>query len=124
MAAGAAGLLLLAATASFAGPAPTLLAVTGFALVYLGLGAAGPNENDLLHRRVAPTVRATALSVQSLALQLSCALAGLAVGALPAGPLPWLVGVATLTVGALLWTHRAAPTTKPEPLPADTGSSR
>ncbi|MGW0534002.1 MFS transporter [Streptomyces sp. NPDC003032] len=104
---GASGLLLIAATAASTGPVSMALGVTGFALVYLGLGAAGPNENDLLHRRVSPTGRATALSVQSLALQLFGALAGLAIGTLPPGPLPWLVGGAALTAGALLWTRRA-----------------
>ncbi|QQC92877.1 MFS transporter [Streptomyces alfalfae] len=122
LAAATAGILLLAATATFAGPAPAVLAVTGFALVYLGLGAAGPNENDLLHRRVTPTVRATALSVQSLALQLSCAVTGLAIGVLPTGPLPWLVGAATLTTGVLLWSHRVDAATQPEPLPAEVRS--
>ncbi|MFH8562388.1 MFS transporter [Streptomyces sp. NPDC017988] len=101
--AGAGGLLLLAATASAAGPVPVALGAAGFALVHLGLGVAGPNENDLLHRRVTSAGRATALSVQSLALQLACALAAPAVGALPAGPLPWLVGGVALTAGTLLW---------------------
>ncbi|MEV3993528.1 hypothetical protein AB0J57_31960 [Streptomyces sp. NPDC049837] len=63
-------------------------------------------------------MRATALSVQSLALQLAGALAGLVAGALPPGPLPWLAGAAALLAGALLWTRRASPA--PEP-PADEG---
>ncbi|MCH0543078.1 MFS transporter, partial [Streptomyces sp. MUM 203J] len=63
------GLLLLGATASAAGVVPLVLAAAGYGLVYLGLGAAGPNENELLHRRVASAGRATALSVQSLAMQ-------------------------------------------------------
>ncbi|MBM7170293.1 MFS transporter [Streptomyces sp. G44] len=112
--AGACGLLLLAATASADGAVPVVFAAAGFALVYLGLGAAGPNENDLLHRRVTSAGRATALSVQSLALQLPCALAGLVIGALPPGPLPWLLGGTALTLGALLWIRPApAPRTTP-----------
>ncbi|MEV7192192.1 MFS transporter [Streptomyces sp. NPDC093510] len=105
--AGASGLLLLAATATAEGPASLVLAAAGFALVYLGLGAAGPNQNDLLHRRVTPKGRATALSLQSLALQLTAALTGLAIGVLPAGPLPWLLGGTVLCAGALLWARRA-----------------
>ncbi|WP_425829964.1 MFS transporter [Streptomyces fractus] len=114
--AGALGLLLLAATAAFTGPAVTLLAIAGYGLVYLGLGAAGPNENELLHHRVEREGRATALSVQSLALQLAVAVAGLAIGALPAGPLPWLVGGAAMAAGALLWVRRTGQ--RPSPSPA------
>ncbi|MBB4950211.1 hypothetical protein F4556_005746 [Kitasatospora gansuensis] len=112
---GAVGLLLLAITVPYAGPAALLLAATGYGLLYLGLGAAGPNESDLLHRRVTEAGRATALSVQSLALQLTGAAAGLTAGALPAGPLPWLLGGAALLAGALLWSGRRkpAPTTVP-----------
>ncbi|QGV82372.1 MFS transporter [Streptomyces ficellus] len=103
-----AGLLLLGVTAAWGGPAPAVVAAVGYGLVYFGLGAAGPNENDLLHRRVDSTVRATALSVQSLALQSAGAVTGLVAGSLPAGPLPWLVGSVALLAGTLLWTRRAA----------------
>ncbi|MFH9888288.1 MFS transporter [Streptomyces luteogriseus] len=106
LAAGAGGLLLLGLTASSVHPAATVLAVVGFGLVYLGLGAAAPNENELLHRRVDGAGRATALSVQSLAQQLVGALTGLAVGALRPGPLPWLLTSAVLLSGALLWRDR------------------
>ncbi|GGP00772.1 MFS transporter [Wenjunlia tyrosinilytica] len=106
----ASGLLLLGTTAAFTGSGSMVLAATGYGLVYLGLGAAGPSENDLLHRRVAGSGRATALSVQSLALQLVAALTGLIVGDLPPGPLPWLLGGAALLAGALLWVHDSGPT--------------
>lgn len=102
----ATGLLLLGATAASTGAVSMLLAVIGYGLVYLGLGAAGPSENDLLHRRVTSSGRATALSAQSLALQLVAALTSLVVGFLPSGPLPWLWGGAVLGAGALLWLHR------------------
>lgn len=105
--AGAAGLLLLGITATSVHPMATACAVAGFCLVYLGLGAASPNENELLHRRVSGTGRATALSVQSLAQQLAGALTGLAVGVLRPGPLPWLLTGAVLLAGALLWLRRA-----------------
>ncbi|MBT2364779.1 MFS transporter [Streptomyces sp. ISL-10] len=104
----AAGLMLLG-TAASDGPAALALAALGYGLVYLGLGAAGPNENDLLHRRVDGTVRATALSVQSLALQSVGALAGVLAGALPSGPPPWLVGAAAVGAAALLWVRRSEP---------------
>ncbi|MGW7411749.1 MFS transporter [Streptomyces sp. NPDC054863] len=109
----AGGLLLLALTARSSGPLSLVLAVGGFILFYLGLGAAGPNENELLHHRVTSEQRATALSVQSLALQLVAALGVLAVGALPVGPLPWLFGCAALLAGAALWIRRPAPVPAP-----------
>ncbi|MFI6503985.1 hypothetical protein [Nonomuraea typhae] len=98
------GLLLLGATALSTGASATVLAAAGYGLVYLGRGCAGPSENDLLHRRVTRAGRATALSVQSLALQLIGALTGLLIGVLPPGPLPWLLAGAVLLAGALLWT--------------------
>ncbi|MFE0628259.1 MFS transporter [Streptomyces sp. NPDC058864] len=105
--AGAGGLLLLAATAASSGVGSMLLGAVGYGLVYLGLGAAGPSENDLLHRRVSSSARATALSVQSLGLQLVGALTGLIIGVLPPGRLPWLLGGAALLAGALVWIrHR------------------
>ncbi|MFF3355484.1 MFS transporter [Streptomyces sp. NPDC002917] len=106
----ASGLLLLGATAAFTTVGSTVLAAIGYGLVYLGLGIAGPSENDLLHRRVASSGRATALSVQSLAQQLMGAFTGLIIGALPSGPLPWLLGGTVLLAGALLWIHRNGPT--------------
>ncbi|MEU6162169.1 MFS transporter [Streptomyces sp. NPDC047130] len=112
--AGAGGLLLLGATAAFAGAGSMVLAAVGFGLVHLGLGAAEPNENDLLHRRVARSGRATALSVQSLTLQLVAGLTGLIIGVLPSGPLPWLLGGAVMLAGTLLWVHRGG-TTSPVP---------
>lgn len=114
--AGASGLLLLGVTAVAGGPFALALAILGYGLVYLGLGAAGPSQNDLLHRRVPSSGRATALSVQSLAMQLTGALTGLLVGVLPRGPLPWLTGGAMLLAGALLWIRRGEPAA-PYPTP-------
>ncbi|MEU9305918.1 MFS transporter [Streptomyces sp. NPDC048269] len=115
--ASASGLLLLAATTASTGVGSMILAIVGYGLVYFGLGAAGPSENDILHRRVASSGRATALSVQSLALQLAGALTGLIISVLPSGPLPWLLGGAVLLAGAVLWIHRSEPT---PPAPAGT----
>ncbi|RKN41886.1 MFS transporter [Streptomyces hoynatensis] len=117
LAVGTAGLLLLGATAAAQGPVALALAGTGYGLVYLGLGAAGPNRSELLHRRVDSAGRATALSVQSLALQGVGAVAGMAAGALPAGPLPWLPGGLLLLGGTLLW---ARPAGRPAPEPPRT----
>jgi MFS family permease len=103
----AGGVLLLGVTAAGTHLLATALAVVGFCLFYLGVGAASPNENDLLHRRVPSAQRATALSVQSLAQQLVGALTGLIVGALRPGPLPWLLTGAVLLSGVLLWLRRA-----------------
>ncbi|WKD36626.1 MFS transporter [Streptomyces xanthophaeus] len=105
--AGASGLLLLAATAASTGAGALALSVTGYGLLYLGLGAAGPSQNDILHRRVTSGGRATALSVQSLALQLVGALTGLVVGVLRPGPVPWLLGGTVLLAGSLLWVRRS-----------------
>ncbi|MFF0739744.1 MFS transporter [Streptomyces sp. NPDC004111] len=117
---GAAGLLLLAVTARSTGPLSLALAAAGYVLLYLGIGAAGPNQNELLHRRVTSAGRTTALSVQSLALQLSFALAGPVLGALRVGPLPWLIGGVALAAGSLLWTRRpAAPAPAKDTAPAE-----
>ncbi|EPH40724.1 hypothetical protein STRAU_6197 [Streptomyces aurantiacus JA 4570] len=129
--AAAAGLLLLggtAVTSLSSAPVPVALAVVGYALVYAGLGAAGPSENDLLHRRVGSAGRATALSVQSLALQLVGAATGLVAGHLPAGPPRWLLGGAVLLAGALLWVRRRTVAEEAEPprqasSPSSTGPS-
>ncbi|KIX69690.1 hypothetical protein SF12_21285 [Streptomyces sp. MBRL 601] len=108
----ACGLALLGISAPGAGESATTPAVVtgvlGYVLVYLCLGAAGPNENDLLHHRVASSARATALSVQSLALQAVASLGGLTAGLLPLGPLPLLLTAAVVGAGALLWV-RAVP---------------
>ncbi|WP_318212872.1 MFS transporter [Streptomyces sp. SJL17-1] len=127
--ASASGLLLLGATAAFAGVGSMVIAAVGYGLVYLGLGAAGPSENDLLHRRVASSGRATALSVQSLALQLVAALTGLIMGVLPAGPMPWLLGGTVLLAGALLWIQRSGttprtPAATPQPHIASSSATR
>ncbi|MGW0863762.1 MFS transporter [Streptomyces sp. NPDC002611] len=103
---GVAGLLLLAVTATSTHLLATTVAVTGFCVFYVGIGAVTPNQNDLLHRRVSSAGRATALSVQSLALQLVGALTGLVVGAMRPGPLPWFLTSAVLLAGALLWARR------------------
>ncbi|GAA1392674.1 hypothetical protein GCM10009639_24690 [Kitasatospora putterlickiae] len=97
-----------------AGLAAAVAAACGYGLTYLGLGTAGPDQSARLHQRVPSETRATALSVQSLALQLSGALAGLALALLPPGPPRWLLGATALAGAALLWTGR-----RPEAAPTD-----
>ncbi|MFI7340616.1 MFS transporter [Streptomyces sp. NPDC050085] len=96
------GLTLLCVTAA---TGTVALAAVGYVLVYIGLGAISPSLNVFLHRRTDSSGRATALSVQSLALQLAAALTGLVAGALPSGAVAWLPGVAGLAVGVLLWAR-------------------
>ncbi|MFC9509721.1 MFS transporter [Streptomyces sp. NPDC057002] len=118
---GVVGVLLLAVTASSTHLLATTVAVTGFCVFYVGIGAVTPNQNDLLHRRVPGERRATALSVQSLAQQLAGAFTGLVVGVMRPGPLPWLLTSAVLLSGALLWLRRgegrAAQVTATRPAP-------
>nr|WP_240966207.1 MFS transporter [Streptomyces zingiberis] len=109
LAVSAAGLAVLTVTPLWSGAPALVLAAAGYGAFYLGLGSAGPSENELLHRRVDSAGRATALSVQSLALQAAGAAAGVVAGALPPGPWAWLPGAAALLLGALLWIRRAAP---------------
>ncbi|MBO1333459.1 MFS transporter [Streptomyces sp. VRA16 Mangrove soil] len=117
------GLLLLCVTAATDLAA---LAALGYLLVYVGLGATGPNVNEFLHRRTDSSARATVLSVQSLALQLAGAVFGMIAGALPAGAVAWLPGVAGLVAGALLWTRRAPaapPASTPVPRTENQGAT-
>lgn len=39
------------------------------------------------------------------------------IGALPAGPLPWLFGAVVLLAGALLWSRHTAPAPQAAPAP-------
>ncbi|MER5944586.1 MFS transporter [Streptomyces sp. NPDC001904] len=103
------GVALLCATAATGLVVP---AAFGYLLVYVGIGAASPSANEFLHRRTDSSGRATALSVQSLALQLAGACGSMVASALPAGVAAWLPGLLGLTAGALLWTRRA-PTATP-----------
>lgn len=119
----AAGLLLLGITMLWNGPTALALAATGYALVYFGFGATRPNQNELLHQRITSGGRATALSVQSLALQLCGALAGLIAGNLPIGPLPWLLFGTVLVAAAVLWTRGIRPATAAAPVSRTTPSA-
>lgn len=115
----ASGLLLLGVTTLWGGWSALALAGTGYVLMYVGLGASNPNKKELLHRRVSSEGRATALSFQSLAMQLAGALAGMTAAALPPGPLPWVLAGALLLTAAALWRRPggAAGSTPPVPSP-------
>ncbi|MFE3326750.1 MFS transporter [Streptomyces sp. NPDC059176] len=106
---GVSGMLLLGVTAASGGVIATTLAALGYGLVYFGLGVAGPSGNELMHRKVMSSGRASALSVQSLAQQAAGALVGMAVGLLRPGPLPWMLACAVLFLGTLLWVRRSEP---------------
>ena len=76
---------VIAALAVLLVSAPSLpVAAAGFLLVYLMVGLQGPVMAGLLHSRVDSSVRATMMSVESLALQAGGAMANVAVGALAA----------------------------------------
>jgi hypothetical protein len=81
----AAGAFVVAALAVLVVAAPSLpVAAAGFLLVYLMVGLQGPVMAGLLHSRVDSSVRATMMSVESLALQAGGAVASVTVGALAA----------------------------------------
>ncbi len=93
---------LLIAVAVLAISVPSVLVASGgFLLVYLGIGLQGPVMAGLLHARVDSAVRATMLSVESLALQAGGALTNLVVGAVVAG-LGFAAGFAMIALAALV----------------------
>jgi hypothetical protein len=92
-------LLMAAAAISIAVPSVSA-ASAGFLLVYLAIGLQGPVMAGLLHSRVESSVRATMVSVESLALQAGGAVTSLVVGAVAAG-FGFVAGFAVVTVAAL-----------------------
>jgi hypothetical protein len=76
------------------------MAALTYLVVYLGIGIQGPVMAGLLHGRVDSSVRATMLSVESLALQFGGALASVTVG--------WLVTHVGLPSGLALLAAAAA----------------
>ncbi len=107
------GMALVASTALSSGALPTGLAALGFGLMYLGQGVGDPNAADLLHRSVPAANRATAVSVESLGLQVSGACTALVVSRLPGGHWPWWAATAAMLAGALVWVGRAPVTGPP-----------
>jgi hypothetical protein len=92
---------LLMATAAISIAVPSVSAASaGFLLVYLAIGLQGPVMAGLLHARVESSVRATMVSVESLALQAGGAVTSLVVGAVAAG-FGFVAGFAVVTVAAL-----------------------
>ncbi|QNP70600.1 MFS transporter [Streptomyces roseirectus] len=101
------------------GAGPNAVALAGYGLFYVALGVANPNLNELLHRRVPDDRRATALSLESLALQLAGAVSGLVAGAVAGGGvLPWLLPFGSVLVMALLWARSLREVTVREPVSA------
>ncbi|MEV7676606.1 MFS transporter [Streptomyces sp. NPDC088752] len=101
------GMVLVASTALSSGALPTGLAALGFGLMYLGQGVGDPNAADLLHHSVPAANRATAVSMESLGLQMSGALTALVVSRLPGGYWPWWAATTAMLAGALVWVRRA-----------------
>ncbi|MET8977866.1 MFS transporter [Streptomyces sp. NPDC004539] len=102
------------------GAGAAAVAVAGYAVFYVTLGVVNPNLNELLHHRVPDDRRATALSVQSLALQLTAATTGLIIGPLAGdGLLPWLFPLGAFLATALLWTRPLREVTAQQPVSAD-----
>ncbi|MFM9447039.1 hypothetical protein [Streptomyces acidiscabies] len=94
-----------------------LAAVAGYAVFYVTLGVLGPNLNELLHHRVPDDRRATALSVQSLALQLAAGATGLIIGPLATdGALPWLFPLGVVLAVTLLWARPLRKVTTGQPV--------
>ncbi len=77
--------LLIAAAVLIISVPSVVVASGGFLLVYLGIGLQGPVMAGLLHARVDSQVRATMMSVESLALQAGGAVTTLVVGAVASG---------------------------------------
>ncbi|MDX3387275.1 MFS transporter [Streptomyces niveiscabiei] len=94
--------------------------VVGYVVFYVTLGVLNPNLNELLHHRVPDDRRATALSVQSLALQLASGTTGLIIGPLATdGALPWLVPLGAVLAVTLLWARPLRKVTSGQPVSPD-----
>ncbi|WP_416974531.1 MFS transporter [Streptomyces sp. 4F14] len=93
------------------------VAVVGYGAFYVTLGVLGPGLNELLHHRVPDDRRATALSVQSLSLQLAAGVTGLIIGPFAtAGALPWLLPIGAVLAVALLWALPPRKVTAQQPV--------
>ncbi|WP_075733154.1 MFS transporter [Streptomyces acidiscabies] len=94
-----------------------LVAVAGYVVFYVTLGVVNPNLNELLHHRVPDDRRATALSVQSLALQLTAGTTGLIIGPFATdGVLPWLFPLGAVLAVTLLWARPLRKVTAGQPV--------
>ncbi|GAV38512.1 hypothetical protein [Streptomyces acidiscabies] len=94
-----------------------LVAVAGYVVFYVTLGVVNPNLNELLHHRVPDDRRATALSVQSLALQLTAGTTGLIIGPFATdGVLPWLFPLGAVLAVTLLWARPLRKVTTGQPV--------
>lgn len=81
---------------------PALAAAAGaYLALYVAVGVQGPVLAALLHGRISSRVRATVMSLDSLALQAGAAVAGLGVGALAEG-VGLLAGLGVVAVAAVL----------------------
>ncbi|SNT25099.1 Major Facilitator Superfamily protein [Asanoa hainanensis] len=125
--AGVAGIALgAAALVAVALAGPTLREATigvpviaaAYLLLFVGLGVTAAPQAALLHARVAPTERATVISVQSLALQAAGALGSVGSGALATARGPALAfGTAGAALVAAAWVVARIQVTDPAPEP-------
>lgn len=100
------GLALLAATGMTGGSAGYVTIGTGYALLFIGLGIAGPVRAELMHHQVGPAQRATVVSVQSLALQAGGFFSALGFPYLVAAtsrPVAWTLAAVVIAASALLF---------------------
>ncbi|GLZ79507.1 hypothetical protein Afil01_43140 [Actinorhabdospora filicis] len=110
------GLALLAATGSIGGPAGYVTIGGGYALLFIGLGIAGPVRAEIMHNQVGPEQRATVVSVQSLAMQAGGFLSALGFPYLVAAtsrPVAWGVAAAVIAASALLFRRLDAAASQP-----------
>jgi hypothetical protein len=107
-------MLGLVGAAALAGLAALALALAGYALFFVGLGAAGPPLGELLHGQVSREERATMLSVQSLVLQLAGTGGAVLAGAATSRQGAW-VGFTIAAVALVAAVHmlRRWPATSP-----------
>ena len=116
-----AGLLLavaalagLAAATQLPGAGGVLLAGAAYCGIFVGIGISVPVQARLLHSRVGAGERATVVSVQSLLMQITGAVAAVALGALATGTAPGLAVLAVaIVLGLSLTLLRHRPEVRP-----------
>ncbi|MGH3659703.1 MAG: hypothetical protein ACRDUA_23905, partial [Micromonosporaceae bacterium] len=108
----------LAASADLDGGPGIVAAAAAYTGMFTGLGIANPLRSELLHSRVAPTERATVLSIDSLMLQTGGTVGAVALGAVAAqwsvGAAWWIAAAVTLTAATL----HLSPPLRPKGSPA------
>lgn len=110
------GLVLLAATGVTGGIAGFATIGCGYALIFVGLGIAGPVRSELMHKQVGPEQRATVVSVQSLAMQAGGMVSAIGFPYLvqaTSRPMAWAFAAAVIAASALLFRRMDARASQP-----------